>query len=79
MPELEAVEEVNVKLGKQQTLFEKIAEGIKKQNDAFDLSKEIVGSITKSVGSISKSLAEAAGKGVSELPFALSQHLSLGL
>ena len=36
-----------------------IRDGIKKQNDAFDLSKEIVGSITKSVGSISKSLAEA--------------------
>ena len=54
-----AVEETNIKLGKQQTLFEKIFEGIKKQNEAFDLSKEIVGSITKSVGSISKSLAEA--------------------
>ena len=26
---VEAVEEVNVKLGKQQTLFQKIAEGIK--------------------------------------------------
>ena len=55
----EAIENANVKLGKQQTLFEKIRDGIKKQNDAFDLSKEIVGSITKSVGSISKSLAEA--------------------
>jgi hypothetical protein len=55
----EAIEDANVKLGKQQTLFEKIRDGIKKQNDAFDLSKEIVGSITKSVGSISKSLAEA--------------------
>jgi hypothetical protein len=54
-----AIENANVKLGKQQTLFEKIRDGIKKQNDAFDLSKEIVGSITKSVGSISKSLAEA--------------------
>ena len=55
----EAVEEVNVKLGKQQTLFEKIAEGIKKQNDAFNLSKEIVGQITKNVSSISKSIAES--------------------
>ena len=54
-----SVDDTNVKLGKQQTLFEKIRDGIKKQNDAFDLSKEIVGSITKSVGSISKSLAEA--------------------
>jgi hypothetical protein len=53
-----AVEETNVKLGKQQTLFEKIAEGIKKQNEAFNLSKEITGSIVKSVGSISKSIAE---------------------
>jgi hypothetical protein len=56
---VEAVEEINVKLGKQQTLFEKIAEGIKKQNDAFDLSKEIVGQITKNVSSISKSIAES--------------------
>ncbi len=55
----EAVEEVNAKLGKQQTLFEKIAEGIKKQNDAFDLSKEIVGQITKNVSSVSKSIAES--------------------
>ena len=55
----EAIENANTKLGKQQTLFEKIRDGIKKQNDAFDLSKEIVGSITKSVGSISKNLAEA--------------------
>ena len=54
-----SVDDTNVKLGKQQTLFEKIRDGIKKQNEAFDLSKEIVGSITKSVGSISKSLAEA--------------------
>ena len=56
---VEAVEEVNVKLGKQQTLFQKIAEGIKKQNDAFDLSKEIVGQITKNVSSVSKSIAES--------------------
>ena len=55
----EAIENANVKLGKQQTLFEKIRDGIKKQNDAFDLSKEIVGSISKSVRSISKNLAEA--------------------
>ena len=55
----EAIENANTKLGKQQTLFEKIRDGIKKQNEAFDLSKEIVGSITKSVGTISKSLAEA--------------------
>ena len=55
----ESVDSTNVKLGKQQTLLEKIRDGIKKQNDAFDLSKEIVGSITKSVGSVSKSLAEA--------------------
>ena len=54
-----SVIDTNAKLGKQQTLFEKIRDGIKKQNDAFDISKEIVGSITKSVGSISKSLAEA--------------------
>ena len=54
-----SVDDTNVKLGKQQTLFEKIRDGIKKQNDAFDLSKEIVGTITKSVGSVSKSLAEA--------------------
>ena len=56
---VQAVEEVNVKLGKQQTLLEKIAEGIKKQNDAFNLSKEIVGQITKNVSSISKSIAES--------------------
>ena len=55
----EAVEEINVKLGKQQTLFEKIRDGIKKQNDAFDISKEITGQITKSVGSVSKSIAES--------------------
>ena len=55
----DAIDSANIKLGKQQTLFEKIRDGIKKQNDAFDISKEIVGSITKSVGSISKSLAEA--------------------
>ena len=54
-----SVIDTNAKLGKQQTLFEKIRDGIKKQNDAFDISKEIVGSITKSVGSVSKSLAEA--------------------
>jgi phage tail tape-measure protein len=47
-----SVDDTNVKLGKQQTLFEKIRDGIKKQNDAFDLSKEIVGTITKSVGSV---------------------------
>ena len=52
------VEKTNIKLGKQQTLFEKISEGIKKQNEAFNLAKEITGSIVKSVGSISKSIAE---------------------
>ena len=50
MKKAETVEEINVKLGKQQTLFEKIRDGIKKQNDAFDISKEITGEITKSVG-----------------------------
>jgi hypothetical protein len=54
-----AVEETNIKLGKQQTLFEKIFEGIKKQNEAFDLSKQITGTIVKSVGNISKSIAES--------------------
>ena len=54
-----AVEETNIKLGKQQTLFEKIFEGIKKQNEAFNLSKEITGTIVKSVGNVSKSIAES--------------------
>ena len=54
-----AVEETNIKLGKQQTLFEKIFEGIKKQNEAFDLSKQITGTIVKSVGNVSKSIAES--------------------
>jgi len=54
-----AVEETNIKLGKQQTLFEKIFENIQKQNEAFNLAKEITGEITKSVGSVSKSIAES--------------------
>jgi len=54
-----SIEDANVKLGKQQTLFEKIAEGIKKQNDAFDLSKQITSQISKSVSGVSRSLAES--------------------
>jgi hypothetical protein len=55
----DAVDKANKKAKEQKSLFEKVRDEIKKQNEAFNISKEIVGSITKSVGSVSKSLAEA--------------------
>ena len=42
-----AVEEINAELVKQQTLLEKLEKILKKQNDAFDISKELTGQITK--------------------------------
>jgi hypothetical protein len=62
-------------------LFEKIAEGIKKQNDAFDLSKQIVGQITKNVSSISKSIAESIvlGKELNETFKNLAQQILINI
>ena len=55
----DAVGKANKKAKEQKSLFEKVRDEIKKQNEAFNISKEITASITKSVGSVSKSLAEA--------------------
>ena len=55
----EAVEETSISLVKQESLIQKVFKEIKKQNEAFKISKEVVGQINKGVSSVSKSIAES--------------------
>ena len=77
----ESTKEINIQLTKTKTILEEIAEGVKKINKGFSISKEITGMIKSSVGSFSKSIAESIvlGKELNATFKALAQQILINI